>query len=128
MFSNETSDKASCIGRIMSKVELKPGQDFSRTSRQKTCPNGHKESEDCHSAYVQLRCCTPSERQSSSSQQYPCLRPGYRKRKRSGGFSHSPSANLANSAILPTANISTFYCYLILSRSHKTESCYAKSA
>ena len=34
---------------------LKPGQDFSRTSRQKTCPYGHKESEDCHSASVPLR-------------------------------------------------------------------------
>ena len=44
---------------------LKPGQDFGRTSRQKTCPNGHKESEDCHSVSVPLRC-TPTERQSSS--------------------------------------------------------------
>ena len=55
---------------------IKPGQDFSRTSRQKTCPYGPAESEDCHSASVPLRC-TPSERQYSSRQQYPRLRPGY---------------------------------------------------
>ena len=28
---------------------LKPGQDFCQASCQKTCPYGHKESEDCHS-------------------------------------------------------------------------------
>ena len=90
------------INRLRSAI--KPGQDFS----QKTCPNGHKESEDCHSASVPLRC-TPSERQSSSRQQYPRLRPGYRKEKRSGDFRLSPPANLANSAILPTDKISTFF-------------------
>ena len=100
---------------------LKPGQDFSRTSRQKTCPNGHKESEDCHSASVPLRC-TPSERQSSSRQQYPRLRPGYRKEKRSGDFRLSPPANLANSAILPTAKISTFLCKISLLRKSKDSS------
>ena len=51
------------INRLRS--ALKPVQDFSRASRQKTCPNGHKESEDCHSISVPLRC-TPTERQSSS--------------------------------------------------------------
>ncbi len=75
------------INRLRS--ALKPGQDFSRTSRQKTCPYGHKESEDCHSASVPLRC-TPSERQSSSRQQYPCLRPGYIKEQRSGDLSLLP--------------------------------------
>ena len=64
---------------------LKAGQDFCQASCQKTCPYGHKESEDCHSASVPLRC-TPSERQSSSRQQYPRLRPGYIKEKRSGDF------------------------------------------
>ena len=100
---------------------LKPGQDFSRTSRQKTCPYGHKESEDCHSASVPLRC-TPSERQSSSRQQYPRLRPGYIKEKRSGDFRLSPPANLANSAILPTAKISTFLCKISLLRKSKDSS------
>ena len=100
---------------------LKPGQDFSRTSRQKTCPNGHKESEDCHSASVPLRC-TPSERQSSSRQQYPRLRPGYRKEKRSGDFRLSPPANLANSAILPTDKITTFFMQNFLLQKPKDSS------
>ncbi len=73
---------------------LKPCQDFCQASCQKTCPYGHKESEDCHSASVPLRC-TPSERHSSSRQQYPRLRPGYIKEKRSGDFRLSPPANLA---------------------------------
>ena len=94
---------------------LKPGQDFSRTSRPKTCPNGHKESDDCHSASVPLRC-TPSERQSSSRQQYPRLWPGYIKQKRSGDIRLSPPANFANSAILPTAKISTFFMQNFLPR------------
>ena len=85
--TGETSRTASRSSktRWRHRCTLKPGQDFSRTSRQKTCPNGHKESEDCHSASVPLRC-TPSERQSSSRQQYPRLRPGYIKKKRSGDF------------------------------------------
>ena len=107
------------ISRLRS--ALKPGQDFSRTSRQKTCPYGHKESEDCHSASVPLRC-TPSERQSSSHQQYPRLRPGYIKEQRSGDFRLSPPANLANSAILPTAKISTFLCKISLLRKSKDSS------
>ena len=107
------------INRLRSAV--KPSQDFSRTSRQKPCPNGHKESEDCHSASVPLRC-TPSERQSSSRQQYPRLRPGYIKEKRSGDFRLSPPANLANSAILPTAKISTFLCKIYLPRKSKDSS------
>ena len=84
-------------------------------------PYGHKESEDCHSASVPLRC-TPSERQSSSRQQYPRLRPGYIKEKRSGDFRLSPPANLANSAILPTAKISTFLCKISLLRKSKDSS------
>ena len=100
---------------------LKPGQDFCQASCQKTCPYGHKESEDCHSASVPLRC-TPSERQSSSRQQYPRLRPGYIKEKRSGDFRLSPPANLANSAILPTAKISTFLCKISLLRKSKDSS------
>ena len=97
---------------------LKPGQDFCQASCQKTCPYGHKESEACHSVSVPLRC-TPSERQSSSHQQYPRLRPGYIKEKRSGDFRLSPPANLANSAILPTAKISTFLCKISLLRKSK---------
>ncbi len=105
---------------------LKPGQDFSRTSRQKTCPYGHKESEDCHSASVPLRC-TPSERQSSSRQQYPRLRPGYIKEKRSGDFRLSPPANLANSAILPTDKISAFFMQNFLLQKPKDSSCLCPS-
>ena len=71
-------------------------------------PLWHKESEDCHSASIPLSC-TPSERQSSSRQQYPRLRPGYIKEKRSGDFRLSPPANFANSAILPEDKISTFF-------------------
>ena len=107
------------INRLRS--ALKPGQDFCQVSCQKTCPYGHKESEDCHSASVPLRC-TPSERQSSSRQQYPRLRPGYIKEKRSGDFRLSPPANLANSAILPTAKISTFLCKISLLRKSKDSS------
>ena len=93
------------INRLRS--ALKPGQDFCQASCQKTCPNGHKESEDCLSASVPLRC-TPSESQSSTRQQYPRLRPGYIKEQRSGDFRLFPPANFANSAILPTDKISTF--------------------
>ena len=100
---------------------LKPGQDFCQASCQKTCPYGHKESEDRHSASVPLRC-TPTELQSSSRQQYPCLRPGYINEKRSGDFRLSPPANLANSAILPTAKISTFLCKISLLRKSKDSS------
>ena len=100
---------------------LKPGQDFCQASCQKTCPYGHKESEDRHSASVPLRF-TPTERQSSSRQQYPCLRPGYINEKRSGDFRLSPPANLANSAILPTAKISTFLCKISLPRKSKDSS------
>ena len=107
------------INRLRS--ALKPGQDFCQASCQKTCPYGHKESEDCHSASVPLRC-TPSERQSSSRQQYPRLRPGYIKKKRSGDFRLSPPANLANSAILPTAKISTFFMQDFLPRKPKDSS------
>ena len=107
--TGETSRTASRSSktRWRHRCTLKPGQDFSRTSRPKTCPNGHKESDDCHSASVPLRC-TPSERQSSSRQQYPRLWPGYIKQKRSGDFRLFPPANFANSAILPTVKISTF--------------------
>ena len=98
---------------------LKPGQDFCQASCQKTCPYGHKESEDCHSASVPLRC-TPSERQSSSRQQYPRLRPGYIKEKRYGDFRLSPPANLANSAILPTAKSLRSYARFTSSESQKT--------
>ena len=107
------------INRLRSAI--KPGQDFSRTSRQKTCPNGHKESEDCHSASVPLRC-TPSERQSSSRQQFPRLRPGYRKEKRSGDFRLFPPANFANSAILPTDKISAFLMQNFLPQKPKDSS------
>ena len=100
---------------------LKPGQDFCQASCQKTCPYGHKESEDCHSASVPLRC-TPSERQSSSRQQYPRLRPGYIKEKRSGDFRLSPPANLANSAILPTDKISAFFMQNFLLQKPKDSS------
>ena len=100
---------------------LKPGQDFCQASCQKTCLYGHKESEDCHSVSVPLRC-TPSERQSSSRQQYPRLRPGYIKGKRSGDFRLSPPVNLANSAILPAAKISTFLCKISLLRKSKDSS------
>ena len=100
---------------------LKPGQDFSRTSRPKTCPNGHKESDDCHSATVLLRC-TPSERQSSSCQQYPRLWPGYIKQKRSGDFRLFPPANFANSAILPTDKISAFFMQNFLPQNPKDSS------
>ena len=113
--TGETSRTASRSSktRLRHRCTLKPGQDFSRTSRQKTCPNGHKESEDCHSASVPLRC-TPSERQSSSHQQYPRLRPGYIKEQRPGDFRLSPPANLANSAILPTDKISASLIEILL--------------
>ena len=100
---------------------LKPGQDFCQASCQKTCPYGHKESEDCHSASVPLRC-TPSERQSSSRQQYPRLRPGYIKEQRSGDFRLSPPANFANSAILPTDKISAFFMQNFLLQKPKDSS------
>ena len=119
--TGETSRTASRSSktRRRHRCTLTPGQDFSRASRQKTCPNGHKESEDCHSASVPLRC-TPSERQSSSRQQYPRLRPGYIKGKRSGDFRLSPPANLANSAILPTAKSLRSYARFPSSESQKT--------
>ena len=118
--TGETSRTASRSSktRWRHRCTLKPGQDLSRTSRQKTCPNGHKESEDCHSASLPLRC-TPSERQSSSRQQYPCLRPGYERKQRSGDFRLFPPANFANSAILPTAKISKFLCKISLLRKSK---------
>ena len=118
--TGETSRTASRSSktRLRHRCTLKPGQDFSRTTRPKTCPNGHKESEDGHSASVTLRC-TPSEGQSSSRQQYPRLWPGYIKQKRSGDFRLSPPANLANSAILPTAKISTFFMQDFLPRKPK---------
>ena len=106
---------------VLPRCTLKPVQDFSRTSRQKTCPYGHKESEDCHSASVPLRC-TPSERQSSSRQQYPRLWPGYIKQKRSGDFRLFPPANFANSAILPTDKISTFFMQNFLLQKPKDSS------
>ena len=107
------------INRLRS--ALKPGQDFCQASCQKTCPYGHKESEDCHSASVPLRC-TPSERQSSSRQQYPRLRPGYIKKKRSGDFRLFPPANFANSAILPTDKISAFFMQNFLLQKPKDSS------
>ena len=121
--TGETSRTASRSSktRWRHRCTLKPGQDFSRTSRQKTCPNGHKESEDCHSASVPLRC-TPSERQSSSRQQYPRLRPGYIKKKRSGDFRLFPPANFANSAILPTDKISAFFMQNFLLQKPKDSS------
>lgn len=105
---------------------LKPGQDFCQASCQKTCPYGHKESEDCHSASVPLRC-TPSERQSSSRQQYPRLRPGYRKEKRSGDFRLSSYENCGHSAILPTAKISTCQIAISSVRKSKDSSCQCPS-
>ena len=51
--TGETSRAASRSSktRLRHRCTLKPGQDFSRTNRQKTCPNGRKEAEDCHSVY-----------------------------------------------------------------------------
>ena len=55
---------------------LKPVQDFRRTSRQKTCPYGHKESDCCHytsasssimSAILQTKISLPSARIYTSS-------------------------------------------------------------
>ena len=45
------------------------------------------------------------------------------KEKRSGDFRLSPPGNLANSAILPTAKISTFLCKISLLRKSKDSSC-----
>ena len=49
------------------------------------------------------------------------------KEKRSGDFRLSPPANLANSAILPTAKISTFLCKISLLRKSKDSSCQCPS-
>ena len=126
VYSNRTGDTSRTASRSSKtrwrhRCTLKPSQDFCQTSCQKTWPNGHKESEDCHSASVPLRC-TPSERQSSSRQQYPRLWPGYIKQKRSGDFRLFPPANFANSAILPEDKISTFFMQNFLPQKPKDSS------
>ena len=100
---------------------LKPGQDFCQASCQKPCPNGHKETESClsisasHSlhSYIKSRILPPITSPPSARM---C------KEKRSGDFSLFPPANFANSAILPTAKISTFFMQNFLPRKPKDSS------
>ena len=78
-----------------------PVQDFSQQSRQKTCPMGRAESEDCHSVSAALQ---------QNANPLPLITRFARiKQKRSGDFRLFPPANFANSAILPTDKISTFF-------------------
>ena len=103
------------INRLRS--ALKPGQDFCQASCQKTCPYGHKESDCCHYA-------------SASSSIMSTILPPITspplarmcKEKRSGDFRLFPPANFANSAILPTDKISTFFMQNFLLQKPKDSS------
>ena len=107
------------INRLRS--ALKPGQDFCQASCQKTCPNGHKETESClsisalHSlhSYKKSRILPPITSPPSARM---C------KEKRSGDFRLFPPANFANSAILPTDKISTFFMQNFLLQKPKDSS------
>ena len=103
------------INRLRS--ALKPGQDFSRTSRQNTCPYGHKETDCCHDASASssiMSTILPSITSPPSARM--C------KEKRSGDFRLFPPANFANSAILPTDKISAFFMQNFLLQKPKDSS------
>ena len=103
---------------------LKPGQDFCQASCQKTCPYGNKESDSCLSTSVPLTLHSirtpilfPSTISPPSARIY--------KGKAVWRLESSSPENLGDSAILPTAKISTSLIEILSSRSHKTPAVYA---
>ena len=119
---------------------LKPVQDFRRTSRQKTCPYGHKESDSCLSTSVPLTLhsyiksgilslmISPPSARIYKTSRYRGLLAAKAHRAvclsltRSGDFRLSSYENCGHSAILPTAKISAFICKIFLLRKSKDSS------
>ena len=105
-------------------------QDFSRTSRQKTCPMGRAESEDCQAASATLQHpvnplpfitrsarLTPLTRAARCKSPLGCLLIAHEVWR----LKSSSSANLADSAIFPTDKISASFSKICSPRSRKTQ-------